>query len=372
MAGRPAPVRLFDASRLRLAREARGLLKKELAARCEISPASITQYETGRSRPSSSSLARLALALNFPPSFFEAGRPMTQAESAGAHFRSLRSTRLLERQQALAHAELFWEIAQAIEARVQFPDPSVPELVGGMSPDDAARLVRSEWQLQSGPAPSMVKLLEAHGILVTRLVTQLDRVDAFSCWFTRRPVVVLGADNADPARSRFDAAHELGHLVLHHDREDPNPAVENEAHQFAAAFLMPAGDIRGLLPRRADWQALIDLKRTWGVSIAALLYRSRKLGVMTDATYRRAMATMSKEGWRKTEPGELPVVERPTLLGRALELLEPTGFGVDDLARHLALPTDMINTIVRESGDIRPRLSVLPQATTDRSQVEEP
>jgi hypothetical protein len=106
------------------------------------------------------------------------------------------------------------------------------------------------------------------------------------------------------------------------------------------------------------------------VSIAALLFRARKLDVMTDATYRRAMATMSKEGWRRTEPGALPVLEAPTLLGRALEILEPTGFGTDELAKQLSLPTDIVDSIVRESSDLRPRLSVLPQASTESSQIE--
>lgn len=86
MASNTSPSRLFDDARLRLAREARGLLKKDLARLVEISPASITQFETGRSRPSPSTMARLALALNFPPALFEAGRPMTQADSAGAQF----------------------------------------------------------------------------------------------------------------------------------------------------------------------------------------------------------------------------------------------------------------------------------------------
>jgi Zn-dependent peptidase ImmA (M78 family) len=172
---------------------------------------------------------------------------------------------------------------------------------------------------------------------------------------------VLGADKADTARSRFDAAHELGHLVLHHDCEDPNPTVENEAQGFAAEFLMPADEIRHQLPRRADWQSFMALKRTWGVSIAALLYRARKLGVMSDPTYRRAMATMSKEGWRRKEPGQLPVPEAPTLLGRALELLEPTGFAVGDLEEQLSLPSDIVNAIIRESIDVRPRLMVVQE-----------
>ncbi len=57
-------------------------------------------------------------------------------------------------------------------------------------------------------------------------------------------------------RGRFDAAHELGHLVLHGEHEDPRredeisqrPCAEAEANRFAAAFLMPRSSVlaRGL------------------------------------------------------------------------------------------------------------------------------
>lgn len=70
------------------------------------------------------------------------------------------------------------------------------------------------------------------------------------------PVVVLGADKNDRARSRFDGAHELGHLVVHGHQIWGVKEVEHQAHAFAAAFLMPAGDIRDELPDRADWTVL--------------------------------------------------------------------------------------------------------------------
>ena len=38
-------------------------------------------------------------------------------------------------------------------------------------------------------------------------------------------------------------------------------AVEDQAHQFAAAFLMPADDIALELPRTVDWPTLFTLKR---------------------------------------------------------------------------------------------------------------
>jgi hypothetical protein len=67
---------------------------------------------------------------------------------------------------------------------------------------------------------------------------------------------VLGTDKNDRARSRFDGAHELGHFVVHGDQIWGVKEVEHQAHAFAAAFLMPAGDIRDELPDRADWTVL--------------------------------------------------------------------------------------------------------------------
>ncbi|MGO8957896.1 MAG: ImmA/IrrE family metallo-endopeptidase [Streptosporangiaceae bacterium] len=90
-------------------------------------------------------------------------------------------------------------------------------------------------------------------MLLIRLPLDTTDVDAFSLPFHDRPVIVLGADKNDRARSRFDGAHELGHLVVHGDQVWGVKEVERQAHAFAAAFLMPAEDIRDELPDRADW-----------------------------------------------------------------------------------------------------------------------
>ncbi|GAA3688320.1 hypothetical protein GCM10022267_88860 [Lentzea roselyniae] len=91
----------------------------------------------------------------------------------------------------------------------------------------------------------------------------------------------LGADKGLRDRSRFDAAHELGHLVLRGaDGPIADKATESQANEFAAAFLMPAEDIAHELPARLDWPALLRLKAKWHVSLAALLVRAKTLGVM--------------------------------------------------------------------------------------------
>lgn len=139
-------------------------------------------------------------------------------------------------------------------------------------------------------------------------------VDAFSLPFADHPVVVLGSDKNDRARSRFDATHELAHLVMHGDQIWGTKEVETQAHRFAAAFLLPAAEIRGQLPTTVDWQTLFELKRRWQVSLAALLMRARTLGRMSERTYLTAVKAASARGWRRVEPVPLGSPEEPTLL----------------------------------------------------------
>ncbi len=147
-----------------------------------------------------------------------------------------------------------------------------------------------------------------------RLPMDTADVDAFSLPFPDRPVVVLCSDKGDRARSRFDAAHELGHLVMHGNSIWGVKEVEAQAHAFAAAFLMPRRDIESELPERADWGRFFDLKRRWQVSVAALVRRAVVLGRMSPSQYQSAMKEISARGWRRVEPVPLGKPESPTAL----------------------------------------------------------
>ena len=61
----------------------------------------------------------------------------------------------------------------------------------------------------------------------------------FSHWQGDVPFIFLNTTKT-AERSRMDAAHELGHLVLHaHTGGGSTKPHEDEAQAFAAAFLMP-------------------------------------------------------------------------------------------------------------------------------------
>jgi Zn-dependent peptidase ImmA (M78 family)/transcriptional regulator with XRE-family HTH domain len=341
---------LFDCERLTLARRLRGLRKNQLADAVGTTPKAIGRYEAGVQRPDELSLKRLAIALGVPVEFFQAGRSPVSMD--GAHFRSLRSTSQIERDQALAYGRIATDIVAALEDLVDFPEVDLPEYpvspdeIAGPGPVEAARLTRKALLERPGPVPHVVRLLETHGVIVLVLPQAAERVDAFSVGVHPRPMVFFNPAKGDYWRNRFDAAHELGHLVMHADAEPGEKVVEDQAHRFAAEFLMPEQDIASELPATADWERLARLKANWGVSMAALLYRARTLGIMTETAYRNAMSAMSSRGWRRHEPGSAKPLEQPTMLTRAIEIVAQTGTDRDGVADRARVPRADLDLLV--------------------------
>lgn len=359
---------LVAPDRLVLARDLRALTQQELVDRAggRFSTAALSQLEKGKTRPTASTLAAIAEATSVPVEFFVA-RP-NDAVPPG-FFRSLQSTSARERRRQLASARLLRDFITAVEEHVRLPELRVPAFAPDLdgSEDErqtaaerAAERVRQEWGLGAGPIPNVIRELERHGIVVVRASTFKHEVDAFSVNFPGRPIAVLGQDKAVTARSRFDAAHELGHLVLHADLEPGPREVEKQAHEFASAFLLPRSGIEHLLPATADWRRLSALKTEWRVSISALLIRARTLGVMSPARYTNAMKVMSARGWRRQEPGDerLGALEVPVLLDLAVRRLGDAKVSLEDLCREAALPIDEIQRLLEVTSDQRPAVEI--------------
>jgi Zn-dependent peptidase ImmA (M78 family)/transcriptional regulator with XRE-family HTH domain len=342
----------FDGARLTLGRQLAGLRKSDLAQYLEMSPTAVAAWESGAKRPTAVTVARLALSLGVDPGFFAMRPDDVAALSATPHFRSLRSTTQLARDQAFAYGQLAVDIATSLEKHVDH--------VGGSDadgPERAARYVRDRWGMSAGPAPHLVRLLENHGVLVVFSPPQAASVDAYSFDSRLRPVVVLNPVKHDYYRQRFDVAHELGHLVMHSDAEPGGRTVEDHANRFAAELLMPAAEIRDELPATmngAAWQSLARSKERWGTSIQALLYRARRLGTLTEVSYRNAMATLASRGWRRGEPGLITVLEQPSMLPRAVQLLAAEGITESHLRDQCRVPVDLFRTVTSRTPDPAP------------------
>lgn len=329
---------LFDGRRLTQARQLAGMVKADLANEIDLSAAAIGQFESGDARPSVGTLANLAEALDVPAAFFAANRSLYSVAGDEGHFRSLRSTSTRDRSRARAQLEILAEAVATLERRVQLPDVDLPDLEQDASPEDAARAVRLAWDLDDGPVPDVVALLESRGVIVTRLPAATEKMDAFSAWVGDRPFVLLVANKQAADRARFDASHELAHILMHRGSPPGDPEVERIAHRFAAEFLTPATSIRSALPTRVDWRQLAELKLTWGVSMSMLLRRMRDLGTISEPAYRRGMMEMSRLGWRRSEPVGIGTPEEPEMLGLAVDVLaRERNYTIDDLAGEMFL-----------------------------------
>jgi Zn-dependent peptidase ImmA (M78 family)/DNA-binding XRE family transcriptional regulator len=329
----------FEPERLRLARELREWSQADLARSLDVTPTAVSQFESGVTRPGSLVMQRLGEVLEVPDEFLRL--PVTQTHEG--FFRSLRRTSVSHRHRARAIAHVAHDVAVAADS--QLPGVSIPFLpvLDLQAPRAALELVagqvRAELRLSRGPVRNVVETIEDHGVVVIRLPPDTADVGAFSLPFRDRPVVVLGADQNDRARARFDAAHELGHLVAHGNRVWGVREVEQQAHYFAAAFLMPAGDIADELPVRAAWTELFDLKRKWQVSLEELLMRARSLGRMSESQYLTAIKAASARGWRRVEPVPLGRPEQPARFPRLLRTPAAPGAAA-------ALPRDILDALL--------------------------
>lgn len=344
----------FHPPRLTLAREMRGLTKTELADRIGKSAAAIGQFEgSTRSicRPDAQTLATLSLSLGVPVAFFGRVSASAPLDVDLCHFRSLRSARQRERRRLLARGTLLCELLGLLEHYVQFPAEQVSKVAHPAESEPAierlAIEVRRAWGLGLGPIGSVVNLLERQGVVVSRVPNSCEDVDAFSTWHDGRPLAFLVMAKESTSRTRWDALHELGHLVMHADVTPGSPIAEREANRFAAAFLLPREVYMAECPRRLDWDHFYELKRRWKVSVSALVKRAYDLRCLSEASYRRAFIHLNQTGERYAEPYE-PPDEPPTLLAKALEKVA-TRISLDVLAKELGLAERDLRGLVEPS-----------------------
>jgi len=319
------------------ARLSRGLTQTALATMVGRSSGTVSKWEKGDQVPEAEALERLSERLAMPTSWF-----LTRPPSYGDRVCFYRSTASVTKEaQVIAHIRLKWlnEISTTLQEWLDWPAVNIPRLgkndhlkIADADIEQAAQECRREWRLGLGPISDMVLVLENAGAICLREELGFTRMDGASQWFDTdgRPYVFLAADKANGVRSRFDAAHELGHLVLHRDINDLEfskryPELERQAHLFAAAFLLPAESFAAELIR-PSLDTFIALKSRWKVSVGAMIMRCKQLEIIDEDYATRLWKNYSARGWRKGEPLDDRIEFEPVrLLPRAINLLLSEG-----------------------------------------------
>jgi Zn-dependent peptidase ImmA (M78 family)/DNA-binding XRE family transcriptional regulator len=357
----------FNPDCLRVAREFRGLQKNELAQQVGITPSALTQFESGSARPNHQTVGRLSMALGFPPSFFAQSKAIKVISSDQCHFRSLISSTQAERRKIASAGTLIGSMVEFIDEHIELPSEQItPNMVNGIDSldelEEVAINLRKAWGLGLGPINNIIDLLESRGVLVFRLLSDCKRVDGFSLWHNGRPFIFLNAEKRSASRSRLDAAHELGHLVLHSDCIPGDREHEKQAFRLGMAFMFPKPSFEQEFPRRLVWPHLYELKLRWKMSLSSMIRRARDLGIYSDATYKRAYLYLSSHNMREHEPYE-PELEIPSILPRSIKLLSEAGMNIAQIAEAICLSERDLKSLVYADGD--DDSAILTQQSTD-------
>jgi Zn-dependent peptidase ImmA (M78 family)/DNA-binding XRE family transcriptional regulator len=364
---------LFNPRRLTLARKRRGMTKTLFARLTGVRTRTVSAWEHSEFEPEDERIEKIAQVLRFPRRFFF-GDDLEEPTAEGVSFRALTKMTAAQREMALSAGAIAFALDSWIDKRFELPAADVPNFRGELDPEAAAQSLRQYWGLGEQPIKNIVHLLESKGIRVFSLSMDAREVDAFSAWHESRPFVFLNTKKS-AERSRFDAAHELAHLVLHRHGVPQGQEAEREANNFASAFLMPRRSILAHAPKLPTIQNLIQSKKFWGVSVAALAYRLSRLKVVSEWHHRSLCIEIAKNGYRENEPQE-GQRETSQVLSKVFSALRNEGISKANVADQLSLPVEEIDTLVfgltltglsgdgfANRGNSRPNLRIVSERT---------
>ncbi len=387
---------IFLGERLQEALEFRVKKMTELADETGISKQSLSLYAHNNNTPPYENVVKIARALNFPYDFFMNENACTVV-TGNTYFRSQATATKRNRKSQKIKLEYVAKLYGILLDYVNFPELNLPDTSDLYLPDDVldvdsdeavksieelAMKVRKWWGLGNGPIDNLQYILESNGIIVTGFRDVDTHIDAFSQQITVNDkkifIIALAIGNKPIERLRFDMAHELGHILMHvwgENNEDVSRdefnAREKQANMFASALLLPRETfVRSVSAYPSDVDFYKSLKKKWKVSIQAMMYRTRQIGIISANQFQYMMRIVSKNGWRTKEPGDVPGQLKDTIFQGAIDLLFDGGYlSRNELVREFAqngvilAQDDLENLMCLRKGTLDQEAKVVPFLT---------
>lgn len=286
-----AALKKLFGQRLKKARMIRGFSMEELCRRMgnKVSKQAISKYESGKMFPDSSVHLALADALGMKPDYFL--RPFRDSigsiefrKKSKLGIRQIASLREIVRDKI----ERYLEIEEILGIDSEFENTVSPDRVNSQEDVFAiAEKVRMDWSMGEGGIPSVIEMLENHKIKVIEIEAP-DAFDGMSGLIGGHGPFIVINQHYTVERKRFTALHELGHILLHFNEEIKQSEKEHLCHTFANEMLIPAKVFKSMIGNRRhdiSLKELRDVQVVFGVSVDALMFKAKYLGVISDQRY---------------------------------------------------------------------------------------
>ena len=323
----------FNSERLQQIMTIRGLTQAQLAAMVGVSTSTLSKWKNGQHMPDIDALNRLANILDVTAEWFT--RPIISGieiplfrsnASAYKHARLMLKERLSWLEESVMYLSEYIDFPKQILPKREFVNPKE---ISQIDIEIAALEFREIMGLGQAPIQNLLLAVEGAGVIVVREITDISTIEGLSTWGkgTKIPLILLSADKDNYFRSRFDLAHELGHLILHKHipdklRDTFYKTMEEQAHAFAGALLLPEDSFVSKIRIPTTLDDLLIQKQYWGISVAAIIMRLHKLGLIDDDAKTNLFKRRSARWGAKSEPGDKDrQPEKPVLLKRTIELL---------------------------------------------------
>lgn len=322
--------------RIKQARIYREMSQTDLAEILDVKKQSISKYEKGDMLPSMDIIFRLRGALRFPIEFFYMPYEEDEKKKSIIYFRTKNIPKKVQEHLEETIRLVDEQIMPFYLKYLNFPKPDLPALDEyiqygkcGYKKEDIQCIVKSlreYWGLGNTPITNLAYVLQTKGFILIKKEISQNKTDGFSRWINDIPYILTSSNKDSAVRSRFDHAHELGHLVLHNGvgvEEQGNKAIEQDADYFASELLYPTEafmeDIRDL---PLTLESFLRLKEKWKISIQAIIKKCYDLRLISDEKYTYFQKRLSFKGWRKREPlDDIFIIEKTRILADATELL---------------------------------------------------
>ena len=320
----------FNPIRLTEAREAVQLTQAALADLLDVTDATISKWEGGKQLPQEKALSALSSKLGYPIRWFT--KPLKKRSEGTFFHRSNSRTTKPVQAKATSNLRIASEVSELLLKWLDYPEINLNQvkeknflLLEEHEIEQAAIDCRNLWGLSDLPIPDVILAMESNGIITVRGHLNDIRNDGVSNWINDRPYAFIASDKENGIRNRFDAAHELGHLICHRnvtkmEYQEHYKYIERQANLFASFFLMPASSF-GEDVTLPTLDGFLTLKNRWKVSVAAMIERCHYMKRLTDHQRLSLIKGKSSRGWAKREPKDDLPPERPRLLHRCVKML---------------------------------------------------